>query len=106
MKACVILTTALVLVLPRASASPTDSDFVRCHQLASAKVLACLNRQPGARTGVTQRCWTEASNANTACYATVRASHARPDPARIAAEKKARDSASAPGAVNQPIQQR
>jgi hypothetical protein len=106
MKTCLIVTTALVLVLPRASASPTSSDFVSCHQLASAKALSCLNRQPGARPAATQRCWTEASNANTACYAAVRASHARPDPARVAAEKKAREGASAPGAVNQAVQQR
>ncbi len=80
---CLILPMAFWFSL--AAASPTANEYSRCHQIASASLVQCLDKNAGY---INDDCWNAAKRRNTACYASVRESH-RPDKARIEAAEKA-----------------
>ena len=85
----VIQFAGLVLVLAGqvslAAASPTASEFLPCHRLATALPAQCLDATPGSGH---EPCWDSARRKHDACYEEVRASHV-PDRKRIEAAKKA-----------------
>ena len=68
-----------------AVASPTSNEFLPCHQMASSRLLHCLDERPGYGA---DNCWDSARKVNDTCYADVRKSH-RPDADMIEAKKKA-----------------
>jgi len=79
-----------LLILPWAChfslalASPTSSDYLPCHKMASLTLMECLTKNPGDN----DHCWSQARSTHATCYANVNKSY-QPDRERIEAQKKA-----------------
>lgn len=68
-----------------ALASPTSNEYLKCHRLAAASLMTCLDQEPGKAP---KKCWSASERENRNCYRELRQDH-QPNAARRAAAQEA-----------------